>query len=83
MGHVIRQEKQIAGFKHGHFRFFIRSEIVQIEFAFELVEDFIPGIDVIILPSVGSASHERDEVRVLPDNSPLPPVVAVFVDPLL
>ena len=55
---------------------------MEVEFAFELVENLIAGIDVIILAAVRPAGNESDEIGILPDDSTLPPVAAVFVDPL-
>jgi len=63
--------------------FAFRAKIKEIEFAFELVEDFVAGVDVEILAPVGTAGDEGDEVRILPDDSSLAPVAAVFIDPLL
>jgi hypothetical protein len=55
---------------------------MEVEFAFELVENLIAGIDVIILAAVRTAGDEGDEIGILPDDSPLSPVAAVFVDPV-
>jgi hypothetical protein len=56
---------------------------VKIEFALELIEDFITGVDVKIFAPVGTAGNEGDEIRIIPDHPALSPVVAVFVDPSL
>jgi len=59
------------------------AEIMEIEFAFELVEDLIAGVDVKILATIGTARDESDEVRIFPDDSALPPIAAILIDPLL
>ena len=56
---------------------------MEIEFALELVEDLIAGVDMKIFATVGTAGNESDEVRILPDDSALAPVAAVLIDPLL
>jgi hypothetical protein len=56
---------------------------MEIEFAFELIEDFITGVNMKILTSVRTAGDEGDEVRILPDEPSLSPVVAILVNPLL
>jgi hypothetical protein len=56
---------------------------VEIEFAFELVEDFIAGVDVKVFATVGTAGNESDEVGIFPNDSALSPVAAVLIDPLL
>jgi hypothetical protein len=56
---------------------------VEIEFAFELAEDFITGVDMKVFAPIGTTGDEGDEIRIIPDHPALSPVVAVFVDPLL
>jgi hypothetical protein len=56
---------------------------MEIEFSLELVENLIAGIDVKVFAPVGTPGNKCDEVGVLPDDPTLPPVAAVFIDPLL
>src|SRR6185437_4372950 len=58
-------------------------DVIKIEFAFELVKYLVAWIDMKILAPVGTAGHEGDEVRVLPNHPALVPVPAVLIDPFL
>src|SRR5262249_10846350 len=65
------------------FGFAIFSKMVEIEFALQLIEDLITGVNVKILAPVRTAGNKSDEVRILPDDSALAPVATIFIDPLL
>jgi hypothetical protein len=82
MRSILGQEKNIAGLEHCDILLVI-LEIMELELTFELVKDFVARIDVKILAAIGSARHERDEVRIAPDHSALAPVGAVLIDPFL
>ena len=82
MGHISGQEKNFPGLEQCELLLPLRVDLMEIEFAFELIEDLIPGIDVKILASIRSAGYERNEIGVFPDHPALPPVAAGFVDPL-
>jgi hypothetical protein len=46
---------------------------VEIELAFELIENFITFVDVELFAAIGAAVDDRDEIRVLPDGAaPVP-----------
>jgi hypothetical protein len=82
MGSISGQEKNFPGFEQSKPFSFLRVDVVEIEFAFELIEHLISGIDVKIFAPVRPARHESDEIRVFPDDPALPPVATVVIDPL-
>ena len=47
---------------------------MEIELAFELIENFIAFVDVELFAAIGAAVNDRDEVRVLPDGSVPAPI---------
>jgi hypothetical protein len=76
------QKKNFAGFEQRELTLLLRIDVVEIEFAFELVQDFISAIDVKILAVVLPARDKSNEIRVFSDHAALSPVVAVVIDPL-
>jgi hypothetical protein len=56
---------------------------VEPQFAFELIENFIPFIDVELFAAIGAAVNHRDEVRVLPYGPAPAPLLFIRINPLL
>ena len=77
-----RQKKQIAGAQHGDI-VLVFFQIMEIQLAFELVKNFIAGIDVIVFALVRPARDKCDEIGVLPDDPSLAPIAAILIDPFL
>src|ERR1043166_2954579 len=77
------QQEKISRGEHGELLFPLPIEIKESKLAFELVKDFVAWIDVKIFSPVRPARDERNEIRILPDDAPLSPLAAVFIDPLL
>ena len=82
MRHQGGQQEHLALPKDGDLGFVLGAEVVEVQLALELVEDLVAGVDVEVGTGVGTAGHEDDEVRVLPDDSSPAPVRAVLVDPV-
>ena len=82
-GTLAGRRNKSPAFKRASSGFAIFAKVMEIEFALELVENLIAGIDVKIFTAVGTAGNKGDEVRIFPDDSALAPVAAVFIDPLL
>ena len=75
--------KHLARLKHQHFALVRGIDVVEIELAFELIENFIAFVDVELFAAIGAAVNDRDEVRVRPDGSAPAPISSVLFNPLL
>ncbi len=82
-GMLAGRRNKSPAFKTSELRFTILPKIMEIEFAFELVEDLISRVDVKIFAPVGTSGNKSNEVRIFPNDSALSPVAAVLIDPLL
>ena len=56
---------------------------MEIELAFELIENFIAFVDVELFAAIGAAVNDRDEVRVLPDGLAPASISSVLFNPML
>ena len=77
------EQKHVARLKHQHFALVREIDVVEIELAFELIENFIALVDVELFAAIGAAVNDRDEVRVRPDGSAPAPISSVLFNPML
>jgi len=77
------EQKHLARLKHQYLALCREIQLVEIKFAFELVENFVTFVDVELFATRGPAVNHRDEVRVLPNGAAPAPILFVRLDPLL
>ena len=83
MRNVGGEQKHLARLKHQHFALVRGIDVVEIELAFELIENFIAFVDVELFAAIGAAVNDRDEVRVLPDVLAPASISSVLFNPML
>jgi hypothetical protein len=55
---------------------------VELQFAFELIENLVTFIDVKLFPAIGAAVNHSNEIRVLPYGPAPAPFVFICINPL-